>query len=73
MNRHKLSFHVKKFSDSIRVMNDTNAKSMTMTATDAKNLHTDIFALLAKIAELSEKQNTEENTGPYMVMDAGKF
>lgn len=66
-----LSFHVNKFSDKIRTMNDTNSKTLTLTAEEARNLHTDIFALLAKIAELTDKPHDDRTI--FAVMDSGSF
>ncbi len=40
----------------IRVMNDTRSKDMTMSAADARNLHSEIFALLSLIATKREAQ-----------------
>jgi hypothetical protein len=50
MYPHSLSYHANKFSEKIRHMNDTNSQSITLRADEARNLHTDIFALLARIA-----------------------
>lgn len=66
-----LSYHVSKFSDKVRTMNDSSSKSITLTAEEARNLHTDIFALLAKIAELSHKP--AEPAVTTVVMDSGNF
>lgn len=52
----KLSYHCNKFSEKVRHMNDTNSKELVLNAAEAKNLHTDIFALLSKIAELTEEK-----------------
>jgi hypothetical protein len=65
------SYHVGKFSDKVRTMNDTNSKSLTMTVEEARNLHTDIFALLTKIAELSDKPKDDHTL--FGVMDSGSF
>jgi hypothetical protein len=66
-----LSFHVGKFSDKVRTMNDSNSKSLMLTAEEARNLHTDIFALLTKIAELSDKPKDDHTI--IGVMDSGGF
>lgn len=64
----KLTFHVSAFSDRVRAMNQTGAKSLTINAEDARNLHIEIFALLAKIAELTANETTTE-----VKLDGGKF
>jgi hypothetical protein len=66
-----LSYHVTKFSDKVRVMNDSSSKSVTLTADEARNLHTDIFALLAKIAELSVPP--AESAVTTVLQDGGGF
>ena len=68
----KLSLHVRMFNDKVRVMNQTQSKQLTLSVQEARNLHTDIFALLAHIAELSEQPQV--STMPTQIgMDGGKF
>jgi len=71
MTTPKLSHHISKFSEKIRAMNDTNSKQLVLSAAEARSLHTDIFTLLAKIAELSDK-SVEVDVGP-VVVSGGKF
>lgn len=69
---HKLSIHVRTFNDRVRVMNQSQSSNLVLTAQDARNLHADIFALLAQIAELSEQPVvTQEIT--QISMDGGGF
>lgn len=71
---HKLSIHVKNFNDRVRVMNSSQSPTLVMTAQDARNLHADIFAILAQFAELSEKlQSSPENEVVQINMDGGGF
>lgn len=66
-----LSYHVKEFSEKVRTLNQTNGKSLVLTANEARNLQSDIFALLSKIIELSD-----EKTKPEVVnveLDGGSF
>jgi len=68
----KLSIHVRMFNDKVRVMNQTQSKQLILSAQEARNLHTDLFALLAHIAELSESpQETAQVT--QIGMDGGGF
>lgn len=70
---HNLSIHVRMFNDKVRAMNQTQKKELTLSAAEARNLHADIFDLLAHIAALSE--NTLES-GPDVIsinMDGGGF
>ena len=70
-NNPKLSFHVNAFSNKVRIMNQGHNKSLTLSAEEARNLHLDIFALLSKIAELSDKPAEEEVI--VVESDGGKF
>lgn len=66
------SYHVLNFSKLVQVMNQTNSKRITMSAEDARNLHSEIFAMLARIAELTEEK--AESTQPVSItMDGGSF
>ena len=44
----QLSLHLKKFNDRVKVMNQTNAKELILSALEARNLHNDIFELLTQ-------------------------
>lgn len=68
----KLSLHVRVFNDKVRVMNQTQSKQLILSAVEARNLHADIFALLAQIAELTDKP-VVENAVTQIGMDGGKF
>lgn len=71
---HQLSLHLKKFNDRVKVMNQTNAKELVLTALEARNLHNDLFELLTQIAELSTvKQETTNNAAVNIEMDGGGF
>jgi hypothetical protein len=68
----KLSIHTRNFNDKVRVMNQTQSKQLIMSAQDARNLHADIFALLAHIAELSNRPEPVAAV-THLGMDGGKF
>jgi hypothetical protein len=59
------------FNDKVKILNQTNSKNLTLSATEARNLHAEVFNLLTQIAELSniEKQNTPINAD----FDGGNF
>lgn len=69
----KLSIHVRMFNDKVRIMNQTQSKQLLLSAAEARNLHADIFALLAHIAELSDSNVTEPTQVTQIGMDGGKF
>ena len=47
---------VKTFNDRVRAMNSANGKVLTLNAQEARNLHAEIYELLATIAELSKEE-----------------
>jgi len=70
----EVSLHLKKFNDRIKVMNQTNAKDLTLTKIEAQNLHNDIFDLLTQIAELTKiKKENDADQEISVEMDGGNF
>jgi hypothetical protein len=70
----QLSLHLKAFNNRVKVMNQTNAKDLTLTALEARNLHNDIFDLLTQIQALTEvKQIQSEQDVVSIQMDGGGF
>ena len=69
----KLSHHVKIFSEKVRTLNQTNGKSLTLTANEARSLQSDIFALLSKITELSDETSKQSTEAVDIKLDGGKF
>jgi hypothetical protein len=66
-----LPLHVKNFNDKIRVMNQANAKILTLNAEEARSLHAEIYDLMAIIATLSSA--TDNNATVEIRMDGGGF
>ena len=67
-----LPYHIRQFNDKVRILNQSNAKLLTLSAQEARSLHNDIYDLLATIAELSkEKPDTLSVTN--ISMDGGSF
>lgn len=50
-----LSIHIRNFNEKVKIMNQTGGKMLSLTAADARNLHSDIFDLLTHVAELSAR------------------
>jgi len=67
----KLSLHLKMFNDKVRLLNQTNQKTLILSATEARNLHAEVFSLLTKIAELSAVDKQEVPTSADF--DGGTF
>lgn len=64
-----VGIHIKKFNDKVRVLNQSGGKDLVMTASDARNLHSEIFDLLAKLSDfVDSKEQISEIT-----MDGGNF
>lgn len=71
MSKKNLSYHVAAFNEKVRIMNQSGGKSLNLSAEDARNLQSDIFSLLSKLAEMSEISSDSEITE--IKLDGGKF
>jgi hypothetical protein len=70
----QLSLHLKKFNDRVKVMNQTSAKDLVLSALEARNIHSEIFELLTKINELTEIKRAESAEATVSVeFDGGNF
>jgi hypothetical protein len=67
----KLSLAIKNFNERVKIMNQTGGKQLSLSAEEARNLHADIFNLLANVTEL---QNAPESA-PVAAssLDGGSF
>jgi len=70
----QLSLHLKKFNDRVKVMNQTNAKDLNLSASEARNIHAEIFELLTKINDLTAVKKAEDTETVVAVeFDGGNF
>ncbi len=70
----QLSLHLKTFNKRVQVMNQTNARELTLSALEARNLHAELFELLAHIADLTEiKKEVAAEAVITAVGDGGSF
>ena len=60
------------FNDRVRAMNQSNSKLLTLNAEEARNLHAEIYNLLALTAELSKSAPVVQNS-LQINMDGGGF
>ena len=67
----KLSLAVKNFNDRVKVMNQTGSRQLNLSAEEARNLHADIFNLLANLAELQTVREPEQPAN--ISLDGGGF
>lgn len=66
------SIHIKNFNDKVKLMNQTQRKELVLSAADARSLHSEIYGLLAQIADLA--RNTEASEPVVQInMDGGGF
>jgi hypothetical protein len=56
----QISLTIREFNDKVKGMNQTNGKQLVLSAQEARNLHNDIYALLANITELVSNKSTED-------------
>ena len=66
-----ISISVRAFNEKIKVLNQTNGKQLILSAQEARNLHTDIYALLTNVAELKAGNGSDEVI--QISMDGGGF
>ena len=60
MSKTTAGLHVTNFSKKVRTMSSSQSKSLTLTAEEAKNLHFEIFEILAQNIELNRLMNTTQ-------------
>jgi hypothetical protein len=66
-----LSFHVNKFNDKVRIMNQAGSKNLILTPQEARDLQADIFALMEIISHYA---NVKPDTMPTSIhFDGGGF
>jgi hypothetical protein len=67
-----LPFHIKMYNDRLRAMNQSNSKILTLNAQEARNLHAEIYDLMATIARLSQTASKTTDVAA-VSMDGGGF
>jgi|TARA_R110000803_G_C11968297_1_gene319450 hypothetical protein len=68
----KISLAIKQFNDKVNLMNQTGSKQLALTAQEARNLHSDVYVLLANLAETQETTSASEPVNSISV-DGGGF
>ena len=69
----QLSLHLKKFNDRVKVLNQTNAREMVLTAAEARQLQADIFDLLTQIQALATVKDNRDNEVISVQVKGGGF
>lgn len=65
--------HIQKFNERVSSMTQTRSQNLVLTPAEAANLQSDIFALLAHVAALSQQLNSNPEKMVEVVMDGGGF
>ena len=68
----KVSLAIKSFNERVKIMNQTGGKQLALTSDEARNLHADIFSLLANVSELQSKPE-EKTSADTISLDGGGF
>lgn len=68
----QLSIAIRTFNDRVKQMNQSSSRQLTLNSDEARNLHSDIFNLLAIIAELQQPKVTQEVISD-VLLDGGGF
>jgi len=66
-----LPFHIKLFNDRVRAMTQANSKMLTLNPQEARNLHAEIYDLMATIANLVQQAPVAKVS--VVSMDGGSF
>jgi hypothetical protein len=70
----QLSLHLKNFNKRVQVMNQTNSRELTLTATEARNIQAELFELIAHMVDLtSMKKQADADAVITVVNDGGNF
>jgi len=70
----QISIHLQNFNNRVKVMNQTNSKELVLSALEARNLHAEIFELLAQIAALTKVPAEKSADNDITIqMDGGDF
>lgn len=75
MNNNNLTLSIKRFNDKLKIMNQSGARDLTLTAQEARGLHSDIFELMSMIASQSaaSKSISEPEKIVQVSMSGGTF
>jgi hypothetical protein len=68
----QLTIAMQSFNEKVRQMNQTNGKQLVLSAAEARNLHVDLYALLAEVTVLARNEKPDDET-MQISMDGGGF
>jgi hypothetical protein len=75
MSTINMSLHLKNFNDKVKLMNQSGKQNLTLTAQEARSLHSDVFDLLNHLATISKQLNASTSTESVIqvAVDGGGF
>lgn len=68
-----MSAHIAKFIDKVKMLESKQAKNITMTMREAKDLHSDITKLLIALHEVQQVQEKTDDTPQKVEISGGDF
>ena len=70
-----LTIHVRKFNEKVRLMNQTNAKMLSLSSQEARDLQADIYELLSQLAQATSGKGNKPVDDPVVEikLDGGSF
>jgi hypothetical protein len=68
-----LPLHLRKFNEKVRIMNQTNAKLLTLTLAEANNLQAEIYTLMTENIRLAKAAIEKPLSITTIEVDGGSF
>lgn len=68
-----LSISFQNFNNRVKQMNQTNSRQLTLSADEARNLHSDIFSLLSLLADENKREVQNDDIPAVVNLDAGRY
>ena len=68
-----LSISFQNFNNRVKQMNQTNSRQLTLSADEARNLHSDIFSLLSLLADENKREVQNDDIPAVINLDAGRY
>jgi len=68
-----MGLHIQKFNQRIQNLNQSGGKELSLGAREARDLHSEIFGLLAQIADLERRILSNPTDSVQIALDGGDF
>ena len=68
-----LTLHLQAFNDRVKAMNQMKQTDLRLTAVEANNILSDLFAVLAQVSRLQRAIENNSNEVVQVVVDGGGF